>query len=228
MKLFLWALFLLGGVSVLSAQPVKFAPPNDLDKDKSLVAFVNQLKAAVKKKDKVFLLSILDEKVKNGFGGGGGIAEFKEYWDWPQDTIKVWHTLDHIMSIGGAFTDDSKEDPRSRYRFVFPYVYTVELEVSNDYFEVGVITGQNVNLREKPDLKAKVITQFTYDLVRYLTKTSGKNAAGDPEWYEVETMDHKKKGWVNWKYVYSPIGYRLFLYKNAQGKWKVSAFLEGD
>jgi hypothetical protein len=221
-------LFLFTFQQILSAQPSKFPPINDIGKDKSLVAFVNQLKVAVKKKDKVFLISALDEKVMNGFGGDGGIAEFKEYWDWPQDTLSVWHTLEHILNIGGAFTDDSRKDPKSRYLYVFPYVHNVDLNSPDDSFQVGVITGQNVNLREKPDLKAKVITQLTHDVIWYEGKNHGKNPVGDPEWYLIETMDHKKKGWVFWKYVYSPVDYRLFLFKNKKGEWKISTFLEGD
>lgn len=212
----------------LLAQPSKFPPINDIGKDKSLVAFVNQLKVAVQKKDKAFLLGALDEKVMNGFGGDGGIEEFKEYWHWPQDTISVWHTLEHILNIGGTFTEEGSKDPKSRYLFVFPYVNTIDLENPDDYFFIGVITGQNVNLRDKPDLKAKVIGQLTYDVVRYKDKTSGKNAKGDPEWHLIETLDHKKKGWVFWKYVYSPVDYRLFLFKDKKGNWKISTFVAGD
>lgn len=220
--------FLLSCIMISAQTPSKFPPPNDLSEDKSLVIFVNQLKAAVQKKDKAFLLGALDEKVMNGFGGDGGIEEFKRYWHWPQDTLSVWHTLEHILNIGGAFTDDSRKDPKSRYQFVFPYVNNIDLENPDDYFFVGVITGQNVNLRDKPDLKAKVITQLTYDVVRYKEKTFGKNAKGDPEWYQIETLDHKKEGWVFWKYVYNPVDYRLFLCKDKKGNWKISTFLAGD
>lgn len=92
----------------LQPSPVNFPPINDITKDKSLVTFVNQLKVAVQKKDKAFLLGALDEKVMNGFGGDGGIEEFKEYWHWPKDTLSVWHTLEHILNIGGAFTKEGR------------------------------------------------------------------------------------------------------------------------
>jgi hypothetical protein len=97
-----------------------------------------------------------------------------------------------------------------------------------------VITGKNVNLREKPDTKAAVKTQLTYDVIWYLygdeygETQSGANELGEPEWYLIETYDRKNRGWVNWRFVYSPVGYRLFLYKNDKGIWKISAFLAGD
>jgi hypothetical protein len=210
------------------AQPNKFPPINDIGKDKSLVAFVNQLKVAVKKKDKAFLLAALDENVMNGFGGDGGIAEFKEYWHWPQDTISVWHHLEHLLGLGGAFTTDEPKEPNSRYIFVFPYLCNLDLKDGDDYFQAGVITGENVNIRAKPDLKAKVITQLTHDVIWYEGRNHGKNRVGDPEWYLIETLDHKKKGWVFWKYVYSPLDYRLFLFKDKKGVWKISTFVAGD
>lgn len=223
MKTSLIALLLFSMAHILSAQPSKFPPPNDMGKDKALVAFVSQLKAAVKKKDKAFLLSALDKNVKNGFGGGGGIEQFKEYWGWPQDTVKVWHHLQHVLNIGGGFI---QTEPGAVPIYAFPYVFNLD-PGEGDIFSLGVITGKNVNFREKPDLKAKVITQLTYDVVTFLSETRGENEVGDPEWRQIETAN-KKKGWVFWKYVYSPVNYRLLLNKNSQGKWKITAFLAGD
>ena len=60
MKTLRIALFFFVFQQILPAQPSKFPPINDIGKDKTLVAFVNQLKVAVKKKDKAFLLGTLD------------------------------------------------------------------------------------------------------------------------------------------------------------------------
>lgn len=223
MKTPLIALLLFSIVPLLSAQPGKFPPPNDMAKDKSLVAFVNQLKTAVKKKDKAFLLSVLDKDIRNGFGGNDGIEEFKKQWNWSKDTLTVWHRLQQVLNIGGGFMEGEPGIPRM---YAFPYVFNLD-PGDADIFSVGVITGKNVNFREKPDLKGKVITQLTYDVVEFSGETRGKNAVGDPEWYQVETANHKK-GWVFWQYVYSPVNYRLLLTKNSQGKWKITAFLAGD
>lgn len=216
---------------ILLAQPSKFPPINDISKDKSLVTFVNQLKVAVQKKDKAFLLGALDEKVMSDLGGDGGIAEFKKIWKLDAGDTSIWHQLNRAIELGGAF---NKDDQEGRYTFAFPYVHFIDLEHADDYINVGVITGKNVNIREKPDLKAKVLMQLSYDVIWFveegqaLQKTEGSNPWGEPEWYLIETMDRKKRGWVFWKYVCSPIDYRLYLFKNKQGKWKISAFVVGD
>lgn len=62
-------LFFFAFQQMLPAQPGKFPPINNIGKYKSLVAFVNQLKVAVKKKDKAFLLGALDENIKCDLGG---------------------------------------------------------------------------------------------------------------------------------------------------------------
>lgn len=234
MKLFLSALCLLGALNVLSAQPSKFPPINDISKDKSLVTFVNQLKVAVKKQDMAFLLTSLDEKVMSDLGSEGGIDEFKEAWGLNKGDTSIWHHLSRVLELGGAFDQDAIKHGEERYTVVFPYVHLIELPDPDDYIHIGVITGKKVNLREKPDLNAKVLTQLTYDVVRFveenqdLQKSAGTNAWNDPEWYQIETLDRKTSGWVNWKYVYSPISFRLYLFKNKQGKWKISTFVAGD
>lgn len=228
----LWsALSLLSIINVLTAQPSKFPPINDIAKDQSLVTFVNQLKAAVQKKDKAFLLGALDEKVMSDLGGDGGIAEFKKNWNLDAGDTSIWHQLSRVIELGGGF---NKNDPDGHFTFGFPYVHLIDLKDADNYIYVGVITGKNVNVREKPDLKAKVLMQLSYDVIwfveteRALRKTEGTNPWGDPEWYLIETLDRKKQGWVFWKYVHSPIDYRLYLFKNKQGKWKISAFVAGE
>jgi len=222
---------LIAAIHFGSAQPSKFPPINDITKDKSLVAFVTQLKVAVQKKDKTFLLGALDEKVMNDLGGDGGIAEFKKTWNLDAGDTSIWRQLSRVIELGGAF---NKNDQEGRYTFAFPYVHFIDLQDADDYINVGVITGKNVNVREKPDLKAKVLMQLSYDVIWFveaeqaLQKTEGTNLWGEPEWYLIETLDRKKQGWVFWKYVCSPIDYRLFLFKNKQGKWKVSAFVAGE
>lgn len=230
MKTLSTILFLFLFFQFLLAQPSKFPPINDIGKDKSLVTFVHQLKVAVQKKDKAYVLSVLDEKVMNSFDGEDNPAEFINIWDWEKDTVSLWHYLGRVLELGGAFNIH----PEDRYTVVFPYLCNIDLENGDEYFKVGVITGKNVNLREKPELSAKVVGQLTHDVVWFvegeqvLRKTQGTNTFGDPEWYQIETIDHKKKGWVFWKYVYSPVNYRLFLFKDKKGNWKISTFLAGD
>jgi hypothetical protein len=105
------------------------------------------------------------------------------------------------------------------------------MDLEDDPYSLGCIVGKNVNLRERPDTKAAAKTQLTYDVINFLYEgetESGTNANDDPEWYLIETYDQKVRGWVNWKFVYSLTGPRLFLFKNQAGTWRISSFVYGD
>lgn len=230
--LFLFA-FLWVNLAWSQTPPQKFYPINEVDKDSSLQLFVEKLKQAIAKKDKTFILASLDEEVESGQGGTNTIAYFKESWWSKQDEPSFWFYLEHIINLGGAFDYWNSEDENKGRVFVFPYVAKLELENPDDYFYIAVITGKNVNLRTRPDLKAPVITQLTYDLVRYVGNESdvvecaGQNAIGDPAWLKVKTLDNKYTGWVYWKYEHRAIDCRMYL-KKKNGKWKIIAFVTGD
>jgi hypothetical protein len=220
--------------SILSnGQNKQYPPRNDVGHDPTLEKFINNVLQAIEKKDETYLISVLDKDVTFAFDGEGGIKAFEETYQLNNDSSSIWPLLKRVIGLGGVFLHD-EADERGKYQFVFPYVYDLELNIDDDYYSIGVITGKNVNLREKPDTKSVVKTQLTYDVIWYLygdeygETQSGTNEFGEPEWYLIETYDRKNRGWVNWRYVYSPVGYRLFLYKNDKGIWKISAFLAGD
>ncbi len=215
------------------AQNPKCPPVNELDKDSSLVKFINLLKAAAINKDIKFVVTQLDNEVSSSFDGENGIQPFIENWGLMNDSTKFWAYLSRALEIGGALVNDP-EDETGRYQVVFPYVYNFQPALEDDPYALGCIIGKNVNLRELPDTKSAVKTQLTYDVISFLydeneeETQSGKNPEGDPEWFLVETYDKKFKGWVNWKFVYSLTGPRLFLFKNQAGKWRISSFVTGD
>jgi hypothetical protein len=232
MKKSLFLLLLFFGL-MANAQNPKFLPFNTIEKDSSLVKFVNLLKAAATNKDIKFVVTQLDKQVSSSFDGENTVETFIQNWGLMEDSTKFWSYLSRALELGGTYVDDP-EDKSGRYQVVFPYVYNYKPALDDDTYSMGFIIGKNVNLREKPDTKAKVKTQLSYDVISFLEVEdsedlgTSKNADGDPEWYQIETYDKKVKGWVNWKFVYSLTGPRLFLFKNQAGKWKISSFVEGD
>ncbi len=228
---------ILLSISILSlqfthAQDHTCPPVNEVSKDPTLEKFVNDLKQVISQKDKSKLIYMLDHEVSGGLEGSG-VKDFIENWNLDKDSTVMWAYMSRAIELGGAFSHDSL-DKTGKYQFVFPYTYNLNLGPEGDYEDLAVITGKNVNLRKSPDAKSPVTGQLTYDVVWFVTDkdenfvTSGKNGQGDPEWYMIESYDKSHKGWVNWNYVYSLMGPRLFLYKNSKGKWGISAFLTGD
>lgn len=215
----------------------KLYPKNEVYKDSSLTEFVCRLQYAIFKKDKSYLLSVVDKDIKNSFGGDDGIEEFKQMWDLDNPNSGIWLLLSKLISLGGNF-HAHEEGSISHDQFEFPYVFGLDLpNESLDYFTIMAITGTQVNVREKPDLRSKVLGQLSYDLVTVDYEKSAPpfnekkvehlTYIGDKEWYFITTLDKKLSGYVYWDYAWSPLDYRMILLKK-NGKWKITCLIAGD
>jgi len=233
MKNLVFTVVMSGVLHIGWSQNPTYPPKDESYTDPGLAAFVDRLLDAIDKRDQHFLYEVLDFDVSGIRGEASGISDFKQEWGSDNDSSMVWPLMKRTIELGGVFLHDTA-DLTGRYQFVFPYVYNMPLDIEDDYFSIGVITGKNVNLREGPDTASPIKSKLTYDVIWFLDgeqygKTrSGTNSYGDPEWYLVETYDRQKRGWVNWRYIYSPMDYRIFLFKEGNGNWKISAFLAGD
>ncbi len=77
----------------------------------------------------------------NGFGGDGGIEEFKERWNWNSESHEFWSAMEHILALGGTsyYGGDA---------YNLPYVSDLWPDsLSERVFDHAVITGERVNLR---------------------------------------------------------------------------------
>jgi hypothetical protein len=232
MKSLFATLFLLCLYHNINSQNRTFPPKNEVNSDSSLASFVRILQKAIDNKDENQVISMMDKNVASSFGDEEGVRAFVKEWDLNNDSSLFWPAVSRVISLGGVFLHD-EGDETGRYQFVFPYTYAINLEEEDDYFNLGLITGKNVNLRQSPDPKSKVITQLSYNVISYIPEEEGNTPVSDekesqPEWYHIRTLDSQFQGWVNWKYVYNLMGPRLFLYQNDKGQWKISAFLVGD
>lgn len=209
----------------LRSQDHSFPPPDQTSFEPSLQIFINDLKEAIEMKNENWIYSVLDREVTSSFGDDPGKDAFVRYWDPANDSSAFWQSLDRAVRLGGAFTDRSERN----YQVVFPYVFT-DPEVDKCGDEIAVITGSKVNLRAKPSANAQVVMQLNYDVVCSISPYShGKTVTGEAEWYFVRTVDEQFQGWVFWKYIYNPVfGPRLFILKDSDEHWRISAFIEGD
>ncbi len=236
-SIFFQIIFTLILLQFASGQSNKFLPKNEIHKDSSLTSFVCKLQYALVKRDKNFILSVVDKNIENGFDGSKGIEEFKRVWDFDSQNSKIWLTISKIISMGGVFTDYNNEKEHKK-SFVFPYVYDITLPNDNlDIYEIMAITGENVNLREKPDVSSKIIGKLSYDIVicdydNSIVNSSTDsnddiNSWGNKQWYKVKTLDNSKQGYIFKDFIWSPNDYRMFLSK-INGTWKIVCLITGD
>ncbi len=202
----------------------KVLPVDQAAKDPTFKAFRNELLEAARRKDKEYILSILDPKIQLSFGGHSGIKDFKEMWKIDQPNSEFWNELITILELGGAFqTIESHKD------FVAPYVTSQWPDDARfDPFEYVAIIGKNVRLRSAPGIKAPQLASLSNDIVKLIT-------AGQPSeppnvdgfrWVKVKTGSGVQ-GFVADKYIRSPIDYRAY-FKKIKGQWRMTVFLAGD
>jgi hypothetical protein len=201
-----------------AAQSRKLNPVDEAPKDPSFKAFRDRLLAAVKQRDETVLYESLDPQITNGFGGKGGITEFKTQWKMGGERTRLWDELVTILSMGGSFSNVGGQKS-----FCAPYVYS-NFPDDLDAYGYAAITGTGVRVRAAANLNAPVITALSHDIVQLDAEPS---TSGDTsEWVKI-IAPNGKKGYVFGKYIRRPIDYRA-CFEKKQGKWKMTVLVAGD
>lgn len=191
----------------------KLMPVDEATTDPSLVAFRNELLAAVRRRDADAVVALADPKIRTSFGGDGGAVAFKRNLAQPG----AWEDFEMLLTQGGKFVGEGPN--RS---FWAPYAFSA-LPDDQDAFMALVITGENVPLLESAGKNARPIATLSYDIVQR-TGDIGRDIG---DWHNVKTADGRS-GWVAARFVRSPVGYRAGFLKNKDGKWQINALVAGD
>ena len=190
----------------------KLMPVDEATKDAALVAYREELLSAVRRRDGDAVITLSDPKIRTSFGGGGGAEDFRKALAQPG----VWEDFEQVLTQGGSFVGEG--ETRS---FWAPYVYSAWPE-AHDAFEFLAITTDNVPLRESADANAKALATLSYDIVH----RAGEPSREPRPWQQIKTSDDRT-GWVESRFVRSPVGYRAGFVKS-EGKWKLNALVAGD
>lgn len=193
----------------------KLTPVDEASRDASLVAFRTAFLAAIDRRDTQALLAALDPHIRTSFGEGGGIRAFRKQWKPEQRDSRIWTELEQVLKLGGTFQKGGDVP-----RFWTPYVYSAWPD-RQDAFEAYAVIAENVPLHESNDAASKPIATLAYDIVTRV----GQDDAGAPM-HHVRTSDGRE-GFVEARFLRSPIGYRAGLVKRADG-WKIEALVAGD
>jgi hypothetical protein len=196
-----------------AVQGPKLMPVDEATSDPSLVAFRDELLAAVRRRDADAVVALADPKIRTSFGGGGGAADFKRNLAQPG----VWEDFELLLTQGGKFVGEG-----AGRSFWAPYVYSAWPD-AHDAFASLAITGEKVPLYESADKNSRVIATLSYDIVQ----RAGDTGRDIDEWQNVKTADGHT-GWVEARSVRSPVGYRAGFLKNKEGKWQINALVAGD
>jgi hypothetical protein len=198
---------------------------DDAPKDAKLFTFRNDLLKAVLARDVKAVLDVLDPTVLSGFDGEEGIDAFKTRWklNGNPEASALWKELGEALRLGGKINKGQNET-----YFIAPYSYYA-LPEEYDPIDYGLIVGEGVNVRSKPEENAEVVEKVGRIIVRLYEEPNPKVAKiGDETfpWRKVGLPDGKT-GYVWGKFVRSPNDFRVG-FSNRSGQWKMIYFVAGD
>ncbi len=206
---------------ILPCEPFRaktILPKDESSKDSSFVLFKTQLLKAIKTKDEVFLLNTIDPKIQFSFGADSGKNNFIQNFELdkkPKDS-PVWKILDSTLKLGYFLNREGN--------FVSPFLFE-NFPEDLDPTAYSLVSGKNVNVREKPNISSKVLNKLSYTVVG-LDYTTEYPSSGDCQWQKVCLADGTT-GFICDTYLRSPLDYRIFFEKKKQ-KWMITTFIAGD
>ena len=207
---------LLGAHPLLHAQERKLALVDEAASDASWQRFKKRLLAAIEKRDKQYLLSILDKNVRNQDSRTRGIAHFRKQWEIDTPDSPVWRELATALQLGGAYM---KRD-NGQKELCAPYLlgrWPFDVEPVNH----GVIVARDARVQAEPSTASASLGAVSYDIVAVTDWEVDDKADAKQKWVRIRFMN--RDGYIPEEHIRSPIEQAACFVKGGNG-WRMTAF----
>jgi hypothetical protein len=203
--------------SPLHAQERKLVPVDEAIGDLSWAYFKNRLLDAVMKRDRKFVLSILDRNVRVGIDGVRGIPEFSKQWHLDADDSRLWRELTSALFAGAAYLKRGQA-PRE---LCAPYVLA-RWPRDMDPHAYGAIISRDALVKVAPSSDSATLATLSYDIVPVADWEVDDRAPDFPQkWVRIKLKTGE--GFVPEEQIRSPIEYHACFVKTENG-WRMTAF----
>lgn len=194
-----------------AAPATSFPPLETCNRLPGAAQFRAALAQAVRARNVAALVALTAPDVKLDFGEGAGRAELRRRLAGAEGR-KLWSELDRILPLGCAVQERN---------LVMPSIFAHDFgEI--DAFDVMVVTGANVPLRDGPSSTARPLRLLTWSLVEPL---SGDDF--EKPFRRVRVHGGGPTGYIAAPRLRSPLDYRLVVSRRGRA-WQIDAFLAGD
>lgn len=211
--------FLVLAIPVL-AQQIRLPPVDEAATDASWVSFKNRLLDALTRRDRKFVLSILDRNIRNSLDTPRGIAAFRKQWEFDAADSVLWRELPAALFLGSAWMKPEK-GPR---QLCSPYV-AVKWPEDLDPFDHGAIVAKEALIKAAPSYESATLATLSYDIVPV---TDWEVADQSPEtrqkWVKIKIKGGN--GFVPEEQIRSPVEHRACFVKTENG-WRLTEFVVG-
>jgi len=203
--------------SPLRSQERKLEPVDEATRDLSWAHFKNRLLDAVMKRDRKFVLGILDRNVRIGVDGVRGVDEFRKQWHLDADDSPLWRDLPSALFLGAAYM---KREGRPR-ELCAPYLLA-QWPRSMDPHAYGAIIAKDALVKAAPSSDSPTLATLSYDIVPVADWEVADKAPDFPQkWTRVKLKTGE--GYVPEEQIRSPIEQVACFVKTESG-WRMTAF----
>lgn len=204
----------------LRSQERRLDPQDEAAKDASWASFKKRLLGATQKRDRKFVLSILDRGVRSGMEGGRGVAEFRKQWELDSDSSPLWQELAAVLVLPGAY----HRPEQGPLELCVPYV-SVRWPQDIDAFKGGAIIARDVLAKSSPSSASNTVATLSYDIVDVADwEVNDRDAGSRQKWVRIWLKSGI--GYVPEEQIRSPIEHTACFVKGENG-WRLVGFGPG-
>jgi len=216
-RLLLTILVVAAFAQPLRSQERKLEPVDEGTRDLSWAHFKNRLLDAVMKRDRKFVLGILDRNVRIGVDGVRGVDEFRKQWHLDADDSPLWRDLPPALFLGAAYM---KREDRAR-ELCAPYLLA-RWPRNMDPHAYGAIISKDALVKAAPSLVSPTIATLSYDIVPVADWEVADQASDYPQkWTRIKLKSGE--GYVPEEQIRSPIE-QVACFVRTENGWRMTAF----
>ena len=199
----------------VAAQQRKLPLVDEASGDATWQRFKKRLLVAVDKRDKQFLLSILDKNVRNQDERSRGVATFRKQWELDTDDSPLWRELATALQLGSAHIVRDK-----RKELCAPYLLGTWPD-DVEPFNHGVVIARDAAVQAEPSSAAAALGSLSYDLVPVINWEVDDKADARQKWVRIRYRE--REGYVPEEQIRSPIEQAACFVKSGSS-WRMTGF----
>lgn len=203
-----------------AAQQRRLDPQDEAARDASWADFRKQLLAATQKRDREFVLGVLDSNVRSGLEGGRGPEEFSRQWGLDSDASPFWEQLAIVLALPAAYHRPEK----GPLELCVPYV-AVRWPQDTEAFGGGAIIVDAAPVKSAPSAAADTVATLSFHIVEVSDwEVNDREAGSKQKWVKIRLKSGD--GYVLEEQIRSPIEHTACFTKG-EGGWRMTGFGPG-
>lgn len=219
-----WLIFVfIGSAAHAEDEMPQLMPYDEAERDQSLLAFRARMIQVVAFKEPERLIEMIDPKINIGLDLPSGPRAFVEFWRPEAIDSEIWEVLGPILQFGGGFVRSE-----NGVMFCAPYVF-VNFPAELDIWSHGVITQENIDLKQLPTTASPTLVSLNYHIVQVDDWNEINDGSGTEafRWVKIITMGGEE-GYVQRQYIRSPSDYSACFIQRKNKTWKLSSLASKD